>query len=354
MSFFMLPLLATTATAAKVPEYVNTYAPLVHLFSVENYNPASIPGHLTNTTPNLHSATVQPSSPSLSDLSALNYIPNSSSGKDIYLSSRSPFIVGPEQANYLKGVKPDASGKTEDAISAVIVTVEHASREYLDAYYFYFYAFDYGGSYPIVGNVGNHVGDWEHSMIRFNSTSHTPISLWYSQHSGGEAFSYSAVEKSSPPNANAADEGEKLRPIVYSANGTHANYATPGTHDHTIPGLNLPAGPVEDHTDAGALWDPTPSAYYFSFTPSSPGNYSDDTGKFSSYGDEPTDWLYFAGHWGDDRLPESDPRQNCDFGVDGLCQYQGGPTGPYFKDLNRDKVCPDSQENCNVLPVLLP
>lgn len=339
------PFLLASAIAAKVPSYVNTYAPLVHLFSGENYFPASIPGHLTNTLPKLHNATVSPTNPTLSNLSTLNSIPNSSSGKDIYLSSRSPFTLGPEQAAYLKGVKPDASGKTETAVSAVIVTVEHPSRGLLDAYYFYFYAFDYGGSYPIVGNVGNHVGDWEHSMVRFNSTSQTPISLWYSQHSGGEAFEYSAVQKS---------PDEPKRPLVYSANGTHANYATPGTHDHTIPGLNLPAGPIEDHTDAGALWDPTLNAYYFSFTPSSPGNYSDDTGKFSAYGDEPTDWLYFAGHWGDDRLPENDPRQNCDFGVDGLCQYQGGPTGPYFKDLNRDKVCPDSQEDCNVLPVLLP
>lgn len=51
----------------------------------------------------------------------------------------------------------------------------------------------------------------------------------------------------------------------YSANGTHANYAINGTHDHTIPNLNLPEGPIEDYTDNGPLWDPTLSAYYYTY-----------------------------------------------------------------------------------------
>lgn len=56
---------------------------------------------------------------------------------------------------------------------------------------------------------------------------------------------------------------------MFSANGSHANYAINGTHDHTIPDLNLPEGPIEDHTDQGPVWDPTPSAYYYSYDASS-------------------------------------------------------------------------------------
>ena len=65
-------------------------------------------------------------------------------------------------------------------------------------------------------------------MIRFQNG--VPQKIWYSQHSNGEAFTYAATEK----------YASGVRPVVYSANGSHANYAIPGTHDHTIPNLNLP------------------------------------------------------------------------------------------------------------------
>jgi len=58
---------------------------------------------------------------------------------------------------------------------------------------------------------GNHVGDWEHNMVRFING--VPDTVYYSAHSGGAAYKYSAVEK----------DGD--RPISYIAIGTHANYA---------------------------------------------------------------------------------------------------------------------------------
>lgn len=51
-------------------------------------------------------------------------------------------------------------------------------------------------------------------MVRFLNGQ--PQAVWFSQHAYGEAFSYSAVEK----------KGQ--RPVAYSANGSHANYATTG------------------------------------------------------------------------------------------------------------------------------
>ncbi len=77
----------------------------------------------------------------------------------------------------------------------------------------YFYAYNYGP--PVFEQaVDDHVGDWEHTMVRFLNGQ--PQAVWFSQHAYGEAFSYNAVEK----------RGQ--RPVAYSANGSHANYATSG------------------------------------------------------------------------------------------------------------------------------
>ena len=70
------------------------------------------------------------------------------------------------------------------------------------------------------------------------------------------------------------------------------------------------------------------SAYFYT--------YDERSEQFGTYDDStPVNWLYFVGQWGDDQYPDSDPRQSCIAGIDGLCKYTAGPTGPYDKDLNR-------------------
>ena len=54
-------------------------------------------------------------------------------------------------------------------------------------------------------------------MVRFRDG--IPTAVWYSQHEYGEAFTYEAVRKAG------------LRPICFSAKGSHANYAVAGKHD---------------------------------------------------------------------------------------------------------------------------
>ena len=54
----------------------------------------------------------------------------------------------------------------------------------------------------------------EYSMIRF--VNGTPAYIFVSAHSGGEVYTWNALQK------------EGNRPVTYSAVGTHANYATPG------------------------------------------------------------------------------------------------------------------------------
>lgn len=62
----------------------------------------------------------------------------------------------------------------------------------VDAFWFYFYSYNLGN---IVFNVrfGNHVGDWEHSMVRF--VDGVPRWIFLSQHQGGDTYTFEAVEK---------------------------------------------------------------------------------------------------------------------------------------------------------------
>ncbi|EPS26862.1 hypothetical protein POX_g08837 [Penicillium oxalicum] len=311
---FQLAIPSVCATAV-IPPYVYDYAPLVWLHSEDPYRPSDLQAQLDNTTPEVNWQPIQgaPSPVTLDNLDQLNHLGNTS----VYLTSHKGIATRPQPA-WLRGVTPDAQGRAGNIIACAIVVVDHGEGN-VDAFYFYFYAYNKGDK--VLGlEFGDHIGDWEHNMVRFANGA--PQALWYSQHASGQAFTYQAVEK------------QGKRPLSYSGNGTHANYAIAGQHDHTIPGINLPTGFLLDYTDRGVLWDPTLNAWAYTydvgtkvFTPSSP--------------EIPVAWLDFNGQWGDDQ-PPGEPS------IFGEAEYVAGPNGPKFKVLNRSLVCPSTP--CIVLP----
>lgn len=114
------------------------------------------------------------------------------------------------------------------------------------------------------------------------------------------------------------------------------------THDHTIPGFNLPGGLLEDKTNQGHLWDPTYNAYIVSYDAGSQ--------KFSAYDDStPVNWLNFDGQWGDEQLPDDAEGQ---VNLFGQRKYGSGPNGIKFKQLERDNVCPPNVKPCIVRSIL--
>ncbi|KAJ5114776.1 hypothetical protein NUU61_000535 [Penicillium alfredii] len=301
--------------APTIPQYVIDYAPLVWLHSQDPYRPSDLQQQLDHTTAQVKWKEVDgaPSPLTLDNLDKLNDIGNTS----VYLTSHEGIDISPEP-DWFHGITPTAQGVTEKGTGSAIIVVDHGKGD-VDAFYFYFYAYNKGNT--VLGmEFGDHMGDWEHNMIRFSSGS--PQAIWYSQHASGQAFTYDAAEK------------KGKRPYAYSGNGTHANYAIAGKHDHTIPGVNLPDGPLVDYSDRGLLWDPTANAYTYTYDPA--------TAKFAAgKPDTPVGWLNFNGQWGDDQ-PPNEPS------IFGQAKYVAGPNGPKFKHLDRKEVCPSSP--CVVLP----
>ncbi|KAI1001510.1 hypothetical protein K3495_g6688 [Podosphaera aphanis] len=237
-----------------------------------------------------------------------------------------------------------------------ILIVVKKGPDILDAFWFFFYSYNLGTT--VLGiRYGNHIGDWEHALIRFHKG--VPKAVFCSAHSGGLAYAWKAVEKGRGKNRSG-------RPVLYSAVGSHALYATPGRHPYV-----LPFGMLADVTDRGPLWDPALNylAYHHntSITHDSDAQfYSNKTYSSSkphgnnSVPDEhirtsfepaaenpsaPTSWWWFAGRWGDKFYELRDWRQWRFFGQ---YHYVNGPLGPRFKNLGRAKVC-QSGTTCRIV-----
>ncbi|KAF2478245.1 uncharacterized protein BDR25DRAFT_299902 [Lindgomyces ingoldianus] len=305
---------------AGVPQYVLDYAPLVHLYTKDPYGPSAISAQIANTRPQISFKDVQIPSPplTLSNLDQLNSV-GTKGGSDVYLTSTVDITTNPQ---WLNGAKTDASGMTVGTgeKSSVVIVVDKGNGT-VDAFYMYFFAFNWGGV-VLEKQLGDHVGDWEHNMIRFENG--VPKVVWFSQHANGEAFKYEVLKK---------DKSGK-RPLAFCAHGSHALYPTAGTHDHTIPNFNLPFKfLLVDQTDTGPLYDPLPCSYYY--------QYSTSSHSISPYNpSDPVGYLNYRGRWGDEQYPDKDKRQTQ---LAGNRKYVGGPTGPMDKQLERKMAWPESQ-----------
>lgn len=312
---------------SEIPRYVLDYAPLVHLFSGEKYWPCDIDEHLYHITPKLNFTPVQAGwqHPRLNNLSALN---RWEYGRHVFLTSNDNVESDPEWLMGEKNIpvaplppsRPSAAhlpseGSTEKvqggrSEAPAVLIVVNKGHGIVDAFWFFFYSFNLGN--VVILRFGNHVGDWEHSVVRFHNGE--PKAIFVSEHFFGEAYSYQAVEKMG------------IRPVIYSATGTHAMYATAGTHAYI-----LPWGLLHDRTDKGPLWDPVRNSHTYTY------DLHNDTLRPSNFTPKaPTEWFHFAGHWGDKRYPLDDSRQ---YFFAGNYHYVSGPLGPKFKNLGRRKIC---------------
>lgn len=81
--------------------------------------------------------------------------------------------------------------------------------------YWFFYYYN-PKDYPVLGGV--HEGDWETAQVHLDENLN-PVSATYSQHSGAESCEWQHIQRTISD-----------RPIVYVAEGSHANYFSSGFH----------------------------------------------------------------------------------------------------------------------------
>jgi hypothetical protein len=125
--------------------------------------------------------------------------------------------------------------------------------------YWFFYA--YNPQDRGIVATGRHEGDWELTQLRLGDDG-TPAEAVFAQHSWAERCPWTEIETAGP-----ADEA----PVIYIANGSHAAYTAPGTHDRPFP------DPNDEADGAGAVVRPI-------LTP------IDET--------DPA-WVAYSGRWGD-------------------------------------------------------
>lgn len=138
---------------------------------------------------------------------------------------------------------------------------------------------------------------------------------------------------------------------MYSAYGSHANYASTGYGVPFMRCVKVLTDAFSDQVhdkvlvdlcDAGPRWDPVQSAYFYHLEPNSFKltrlYLASDSEKSTNY----TSFFYYEGRWGDRQYPDSDPRQET-IPYFKLKRFQTGPTGPRAKQLVRKGMFPNHQ-----------
>ncbi|KAF4919203.1 putative vacuolar protein sorting-associated protein TDA6 [Colletotrichum viniferum] len=298
---------------AGCPEYVArhgisarkvlAYPPLLWLHSDDPFKPSDLLTHVRHTTPAVDRKPIS-DLPSL-DLDNLEIL-NAYGNKDhVALVSDDDPTTYPK---WLYGEAPDETGRIHNSTPCVVVLVEKNERE-LDAFYFYFYSFNEGPNITQVlepldrlvkgpkaasgMHFGDHIGDWEHNMVRFKDGK--PTGIYFSQHVDGAA-------------------------------------------------LQVHNAALVDYCDEGEKWDPVLSAYFYrfhadSFTVTRVEPPEQSFPKLASDANL-TSLFYYTGRWGDLQWLDSDPRQQT-VPRFGLKRFESGPTGPRHKHLVRKGLKPD-------------
>lgn len=148
-------------------------------------------------------------------------------------------VGGVTNERYFLDLNNDKRGKLGSENAPVFYQFQSASNgEPPKLTYHFFY--DYNDAPKGLGIDFNHEGDWERLTYELNPTSFEPVKATLSAHEGGATYDFSSLRLDETTN----------RPLIFVANGSHANYATPGNHDIDFAGVPVTFDQTSDTDDA--------------------------------------------------------------------------------------------------------
>ncbi|XP_071718709.1 hypothetical protein At1g04090-like [Rutidosis leptorrhynchoides] len=199
--------------SAQIDSMIHAYAPIVYFHPDEEYFPSSVLWFFEN------GAVIRQKNyipwPVINDGDNL---PNNGSVDDAYLDL-------PHNKLRRDEVK---KGYLKDAVAYIHVKPALGGI-YTDLAIWLYYPFNGGGKFQLgpftinLGQIGEHVSDWEHVTLRIDNFRGTLKAVYLSQHSKGKWLTANELEYSI----------DGTRPIVYSSLHGHTFYDSPTYHIHT-------------------------------------------------------------------------------------------------------------------------
>ncbi|KAG5647808.1 hypothetical protein DXG03_007730 [Asterophora parasitica] len=287
--FVVLALGTLSALAAPTPDNIalaRKYAPQWKFHTSEIYWPSTIEYFLaggvklTDAKGNVVNGAVTPWN--------VDDAPNQ--GSDLYLTTD----IKSGKNGFLRGQNP------ANTATSVYTFIAPKDNGVVDLFYWLFAPFNQGKSVPVIGQVGDHVGDWERITVR--TVNGVATSVDYHAHGG--------TGSGTIPWAQVRKFDNNQRPVAYVAKGSHGFWSGPGTFTY----VNAVVFKLQDETsDGGVAWDTKDSLVNLRYPDSYSGN---------------LDWLNYKGAWG------NIGQTNCWWYVfHNECEIVTGPGGPLRDDV---------------------
>ncbi|KAG6890110.1 hypothetical protein C0995_012061 [Termitomyces sp. Mi166 len=227
-------------------------------------------------------------------------------GSGLYLTTD----IKSGKSAFLRGQNPST------AATAAYAFIAPKDNGVVDIYYWLFTPFNEGKKVPILGEVGDHVGDWERMAVR--TVNGIPTQVDYHAHSDDgsglvpKKLPIAALTKSisTIPWAHVIKFDNNQRPVGYVAKGSHGFWATAGTFTY----VDAVVFKLQDLTsDGGVYWDIRDKLVTFAYPDTFSGS---------------LDWLNYKGYWG------NIGQTNCWwYNIHKECEIVTGPDGPYRPDV---------------------
>ncbi|KAH0582730.1 hypothetical protein H2248_010645 [Termitomyces sp. 'cryptogamus'] len=198
------------------------------------------------------------------------------------------------KTGFLRGQNPSTTA------TAAYTFIAPKENGVVDIYYWLFTPFNEGKKVALLGEIGDHVGDWERMAVRTVDGIATQV----------DYHAHSSDGSGTVPWVHVVKFDNDQRPVGYVAKGSHGFWATAGTFTY----VDAVVFKLQDYTsDGGVYWDIKESLVNFAY----PDTFSGSLG-----------WLNYKGYWG------NIGQTNCWwYHFHKECEIVTGPDGPYRPDV---------------------